>query len=247
VFSGSAETIRKGSPQCSGLAVSSLVSARTAVPGNPRLVNTLPPPPGGFSSRPLSTAARSPAPHSSWRTRDQPYQVHPPRHGIPTRTPGPRLSGPGSRLDSPDFRDGFDLVPAGGPGLSTRNGTEGTFPGPLSTRNGTEGTFPGPCVITEARDSDSDARAAFRATREPGPSVWTSGTVSTWSGQAARDFLPATALRATSPGLFGTETAGPSLAGRRPQAVYPREPIRPQARTNGRLALAGWAGRHGPP
>ena len=131
VFSGSAETIGKGSSQRSGLAVTSPVRVRTAVPGNPCLVNTLRSSPGGSSPRPLSTAARSPAPHSSWHTRDQPHQVHSPRHGIPTRTPGPRLSGPGSRLDSPDFRDGFDLVPAGGPGLSTRNGTEGSFPGPF--------------------------------------------------------------------------------------------------------------------
>ena len=142
VFSGPAETTRKGSSQRSGLAVTSLVRVRTAVPGNPRLVNTL----------------RS----SSWR-----------------------LQFPSTEHRSAEPRAALKLA----------------YPGPAT-----------PSAFTEARDSDSDARAAFRVARDLGSSARTSGTASTWSRQAARDFPPVTALRVSSPGPFGTETDGPSPA-----------------------------------
>jgi len=155
VFSGSAENTRRGSSQCSGLAVTSPVRARTAVPGNPCLVNTL---------------------RSSTR----------------------RLQFPSTEHCSAEPRAALKLA----------------YPGPAT-----------PSAFTEARDSDSDAWATFRVARALGSPARTSGTVSTWSQRAARDFPPVTALRAISPCPFGTETDGPSPARRRLRVVYPREPL----------------------
>jgi len=102
-----------------GLALRPSVFPRSGpglLPRDSKLVNTLHFPAWRLLSCPLSTVARNLAPHSSWLTQGRPRRGHSPRHGIPTRTPGPRFERPGISDRQPGLQGRLRPGPGGRPG-----------------------------------------------------------------------------------------------------------------------------------